>query len=363
MKSNRFSNTADLLNESGLDAILVTRFYDIKYLTGFTTLATHEREAFLLVTRKNAYVLSDGRYSPEKPPESYRFLLMTHEKGLLSHLKEICEREKVYKLGFQMEDLKWSEYEVLKDSLSVDLVAQDRVFLMMRQVKEKEETLLIGKACAAGDQVLEEVAKNMRVGMSEKEIAWNLEREIRQRGLDLAFDPIVAVDANAAIAHYNTKTGKGTVAENSIILIDFGVACGGYVSDITRMFFSGRLPDETLKAYSSLKRAQEKTVASIKGGMSCSDIDKYCRALLEKEGLPFYPHSTGHGVGLEVHEYPKISSYSDAIVQTGHVFTIEPGVYVPGRFGMRLEDSIEVGQSGKAICLTKFDRNLNKIGS
>ncbi|MBI4973685.1 aminopeptidase P family protein [Candidatus Roizmanbacteria bacterium] len=346
-----------------VDALFITNFYNILYFTGFRTLVPHEREAFLLVTKKNAYIFSDGRYERHTPSPSQEgnFKLLTPEKGLMKHLQEIIAEEKIVKMGFEREDLKWSEYNTFQKSLGVELIPQDRVGVKIRAVKDAQEIAKIKKACEVGDECLRDISKTLREGSSEKEVAWNIEKWIRDKGYEIAFDPIVAVDANSAVPHYDTKNGNSHVKSNSIILIDMGVRYDGYNSDITRMFFMGKQPDEVIGAYETLLSAQTKTIRYLSKDHKLADVDKYCRQLITDNRLPTYPHSTGHGVGLEVHENPKVSGTSEETFQSGNIITIEPGIYLPGKWGMRIEDTVAITSNKQVKVLTAYPKLLQVL--
>ena len=172
----------------------------------------------------------------------------------------------------------------------------------------------------------------------------------------MAFDPIVAVDVNSSVAHYNTKDGTGAVKDGSIALIDFGVKYKNYLSDITRMVFVGHPSDEDKNVYKVLADAQQKTVKKIMELETLKEVDDFNRKLITDRRLPSYPHSTGHGVGLEIHEYPKVSFNSSDRKIENQIFTVDPGVYLPGKYGMRIEDTVVIEKGLKARLLTQFPK-------
>ena len=379
MYDPRINKVRETLRDKGIDSLLISNFFNILYLTGFKTLTKDEREAFVLVTKKKIYLFSDERYLDgsskfEVGSLKLELKLIKPEKGLISHLQEIVKEEQIKTLGFEAEDLRFNEYQKLKESLSsLALLAMDRLIVKIREIKDEDEINCIQKACEIGDQCLSEITRFIKQGTTEKEIAFKIEMWLKERGHDIAFDPIVAIDANSAVAHYNTKDGEGVVKNGSVILIDFGVKHKDYVSDITRMAFFGRPSDEVKHVYEVLLQAQEKTVEKVADSDLLKDIDDFCRKLitnpsttstslsinpLRTNNLPAYPHSTGHGVGLEIHEYPKVSFNSTDRKQVNQIFTIEPGVYFPGKFGMRIEDTLVVEENLKARTLTKFPKSL-----
>ena len=374
MYHKRIQPLQNLLRKEAVDAFFITNFYNIFYLTGFRTLSPHEREAYLLVTRKNVYVFTDGRYihqlefqitnnkfTNQLQNSNIKIKQISAEMGLIKHLQEIVDEEQIKTLGFEGEDMRFSEYFLLRKAFQIKLIPFDRIVLIQRVVKTHDEIAKITKACEIGDQCLTDISKLIQGGVSEKEIAWKIEEWLRTKNYELSFDPIVAVDANAALAHYDTKSGKGRVKHDSVVLIDFGVKYQDYCSDITRMFFMKDVSDEIKKTYSVLKTAQQQTVQQLEIGKKLKDIDLFCRRLITSNQYPNYSHSTGHGIGLEVHEYPKVSSQSMDVVTANQVFTIEPGIYVAGKWGMRVEDTVTVTLDGRVDILTKYSKETLPI--
>jgi len=357
MQKNRIKALQEILKEKQIDAFLITNFYNIVYLTGFKTLTSHERESFVLITQKNVYLFSDARYQNDSIV-FVQFKLLTAGNGLIKQLDEIVKEEGIKILGFEKEDLKWSEYEAIKTSAKIELFPLDKIIIQLRAIKDKYEIDNIKKACKVGDQSLIELIPYMKFGKSEKEIAFLFEKIVRGKECELSFDPIVAIDKNSSIPHYNTKTGKGKINHSSIILIDCGVNYQGYCSDITRVFFVNNISEIMKKKYLSLKQIHQQTINQIKEGGKLSEIDLYCRRQMVDCGLPNYPHSTGHGVGLEVHEYPKVSTFSTEQIMRSSVFTIEPGIYFPDEWGMRIEDTVYLDKEGNCNILTQFSKEI-----
>lgn len=337
IRINAFRKT---LKEKGLDAFLVSNFYNILYLSGFKTLVDSEREAWFLVTQKNVYLFTDSRY--RAPNHNLR--LITPEKRLAQHLQEITEIEKIKTLGVEGDDLKLSEFQTIKNKLNnVAIVSTERLIIRQRAIKSKEEIEKISKAREVIKRCLTEISKTIRVGVGEREIANKIEFWLKNKGYNIAFDPIVAIDENSATPHYDTKSGNNLKAKNSsIILIDAGARVKDYNSDITRIFFIGKASDEKLKTYNKLLKLQKETIKKLETENFYKNIDAFCRNKLTALGFPNYPHSTGHGIGLEVHEYPKISAISEDKIYPFQAVTIEPGIYLPNKWGMRVEDTIIV---------------------
>lgn len=343
------------LKENNIDAFLVSNFYNILYLSGFQTLVDDEREAWLLVTQKNEYLFTDERYSSQ----SHNIRYIKPEKRLVKHLQEVVDEEQIKTIGFESEDLKFSEYSAFNKAIkNVEMVPSQNFIARQREIKDDREIEKIRSACQIADLCLNEMVKTISIGQSEKEIAFRIEFWLKKKGYGLAFDPIVAVDANSAVPHYDTKTGDDKKINNgSIVLIDFGAKHENYLSDMTRMVFAGRPGGEIVNAYNNLLLAQKKTVEKLKIGTSLKDVDAFCRTEMGSLGLPNYSHSTGHGVGLEIHEFPKISFSSDDRAVKNQVITVEPGIYTNGKWGMRIEDTVVIDADG-ARPLTLFDKKM-----
>ncbi|OQY64697.1 hypothetical protein B6D29_04755 [Microgenomates bacterium UTCPR1] len=357
----RLDRLRKALKEKKLDAILVSNFFNILYLSEFKTLTENERESWLLLTADSCYVFSDSRYLDSKVLENnfITYLLISPENNLINYLDNIFKKERLVSCAIEEYDLKLYEFNLLKKYLqNISFIPTRQIIIRLRETKDNDEIQKIKKACEISDDCLKEVSKIITVGMMEKEIAFKMEFFIKEKGYDTSFYPIVAIDRNSAIAHYDTKiNGNEKVKIGSVILIDFGVKFQNYCSDITRMFFVGQVDTQIINTYNNLKASQQSLFQKgiVSQGKKLSDVDKYCRKLIADYELPDYSHSTGHGVGLEVHEYPKISSFSEDLSKKNQVVTIEPGVYFEGKWGMRVEDTVIVNEDGLEA-LTKFDK-------
>ncbi|MDO8498120.1 MAG: Xaa-Pro peptidase family protein [bacterium] len=362
MLNHRIAQLQELMKEANLPSLLITNFYNILYFSGFRPLSPEEREGYLLVTLSEVYLLTDGRYLNKELVEkcksnNMQLLLIEREHPLVYHLQEILTKDKSGQLGFESEDLTYLEYSHLQEKLpEITLTQTIQLGMRLREIKDMEEIENIKKACEMGDNCLQEIKSLIRKSVTEKEIAFKIEFWIKEKGYDYSFYPIVACDKNSALPHYDTRAGDGRLTKNSIILIDMGVKYKDYCSDITRMFFVGTPTDEQRHAYDVLLNAQKKTFAYVKVGKKGKDIDTYCRSLIDTS-LPMYSHSTGHGVGLEVHEFPKLSAVSNERLKENHIVTVEPGIYKEGQWGMRIEDLVVVKENGVDV-LTKFPKEI-----
>ncbi|GIW64772.1 MAG: aminopeptidase Y [Patescibacteria group bacterium] len=361
---SRILKIANFLKENNLDGFLVSNFYNIFYLTSFKGLSSDEREVWVLVLKDEVFLFTDRRYDNKLKIQSaswrtkVKVVFYEEGKNILHYLREIIDKRNIKKIGFEGEDLKFFEYKKFVDELKIDFVPVYFLIKKLRANKDEQEIEFIKKACQIGDQCLNEISKFIKPGISEKEIAFKIEFWLKEKGYDLAFYPIIAVDENSSIPHYDTREGEGKVKNNSVVLIDFGVKYKNYNSDITRMFFIN--PDiEKINIYQKLLKIQKKSIEffAVAKPQSYKQVDLYTRELFKKEGLPFFPHSLGHGVGLEIHEYPKVSFLIDEAIEDNHIFTIEPGVYFPSRWGLRIEDTV-IYQKNKVELLTNFAKDI-----
>ena len=325
MLQRRIEKLRKILVEKNLDGFLVSNFYNILYLTGFKTLTDNERESWVLITNQSVYLFTDSRYINNKSQitnnnsitnnQSQITKLITSEKGLIKHLREIVVEEKIQRLGFEGDDLKVSELKKIKDFLiNVELISLEKLIIKIREIKDEKEIGDLRKACQIADQCLEEIIKTIKIGTSEKEISFKIEFWLKEKGYNFSFYPIVATDKNSSVPHYDTLNGNNAKAKkNSVILIDYGVKFNDYNSDTTRMIFVGKPTDEMINIYQTLLTAQVKTVERLKIDNHPVSIDQFCRQQLTTINYS-YPHSTGHGVGLQIHEYPKISFTSTDVL-------------------------------------------------
>lgn len=348
-----------LLSQHDIDALLISHHYNILYLTGFHGLSPEEREAWVLATKNNVYLFTDARYS-HFHNKDITVIEITPDKPLRTRLKEISDKENITACGCESDDLRMNEYEIFQQFLP-SLKGLPHIFRDQREIKNAEEIAHINKACVYTDQCLGEIIKEIRPGRTEREIAHKIESWISTHHLDTAFSPIVAINEHSAIPHFNTKTdGSKKVQKNSVVLIDFGIRYHGYCSDMTRMLYVGNPSNEYILAYEALREVQEKAIQLLQPHTNYADIDTRIRKMIQEKGYPLIPHSLGHGVGLEIHEYPKVSMTGTDIVKNGHVITIEPGIYLPGKFGIRIEDTVVI-ENGTAVVLTNFSKELLRI--
>ncbi|KKP67471.1 MAG: Peptidase M24 [Candidatus Roizmanbacteria bacterium GW2011_GWA2_35_19] len=367
MSNQRIDSLRKRLIELQIDVFLVSNYYNIFYLSDFKTLTENEREAWMLVTANDIYLFTDDRYIKSQSSirqladKAHKLKLLTPEKGLIRHLQEIFTEENIKTCGVEAGDLRLIEFQhFIKHIREARFIPTDRLIVKLREIKDDDEINKVKVACGIADQCLEEVIKTIKIGTTEKEIAFKIEFWLKQKNHDLAFYPIVAIDKNSALPHYDTRDGNNQAVENgSVVLIDFGAKYQNYLSDITRMIFIGNVNQEIINTYNKLLNSQEGTIKFLDTMRSShnyfKEVDKFCRDKNEVQSLPNFSHSTGHGVGLEIHEYPKVSINSEDKIEPNQIITIEPGVYFEGKWGMRIEDTLLIKEEGVEV-LTKLDK-------
>jgi len=346
-----------------IKSFLLTDFYNILYLTGFKTLSPHEKEAKLVVTPDSFYFITDTRYQTEagryfKSANDVEVLIQSPDRTFIQIVSGIFTDQDIRQLGFEKHDLSYAWFEYLQNSLkAVQLKGLNNVVMDFRNQKDINEIDFMKKAASFTDECLADVLQNIKGGIRERDIMHRMESWVKSRGLEFSFDPIVAFDEHSALPHYNNKMSDGVLGEHSIILIDMGITYKDYCSDITRVFFHGKPTKDQEKAYNDLLHIQKKTISALQFGIKLDKIDMTARQGLIDKGYPAIPHSTGHGVGLEVHEGLRVAHTVRDELKEGIVLTIEPGIYFEGKWGMRIEDTVHL-IDGKAQSLTQFPKNL-----
>lgn len=312
-------------------------------------------EGVLVVEKEKTYFTDSRYFLPAKEKLKEKNIECKLYKGLDSvfdHLKSLG----VNQIFIDYNTTTVREYENYKEKgVLVSDCAKD--IAKLRSVKREDEIDSIVRACKITERAYYEAVKTVRLGMSEIELKETLEKLMLSFGAEsIAFETIVAFGENSAVPHH--ETGDTMLCDNMPILVDMGCTVNGYCSDLTRTAFFGKPDEEFVKVYELVKNANILAEEKIVNGMSFFDADKIARDYLEENGYgEFFTHSLGHGVGLEIHEYPTLSKRGDGVVQENMVFTIEPGVYLDYKFGVRIEDSVLI-KGGKVQRLYKDDKKL-----
>jgi Xaa-Pro aminopeptidase len=330
-----------------LDGYLVSHLANIRYLCGFTGSA-----GLLLVEEAGSTFFTDVRYDRQGREEVKGARVMIARKGLMKALGEWIgarrKKAKGWTIGVEAEHLTVAERKRLVDLLpsGVRLRNAPAMVERARMVKEEDELGLIRAAVRLGATLFDRALEVLRPGMKECELAAEMEYVARRAGAEeMSFPTIIASGARSALPH--GRASEQVIATGGFVVCDFGVILAGYCSDQTRTVWVGTASEEARNAYESVREAQEAAIAAARPGVSVGEVDAAARKVLRRAGLGrYFTHSTGHGVGLEIHEAPRVAAGQKEVLKPGMVITIEPGVYFPGKWGVRIEDMVAVGEDG-----------------
>jgi Xaa-Pro aminopeptidase len=347
------------LTRTGLPGLLVTHLPDVRYLCGFTG-----SNATLAITRRAARMFTDGRYTtqaaaevqtPRVDVEIATGPATTAAVQWLAAQTGLTAQAGIESAAFDPGHTTVAELSRLKDGLPARLRKRFLVPLPaplvepLRLIKDEDELAIMREAALMGCKLFEHILQIIRPGMKEVEVAAELEYKARLMGAEgMSFDTIVASGPRSAMPHGNASTQP--LPRKGFVTLDFGIIHKGYCSDMTRTVHLGKPTARESNAYHAVLEAQEAGVAAVSSGVNCGDVDEAARSVLRREGLAeAFSHSTGHGVGLEIHEAPRIGAKQKTRLQAGMVVTIEPGIYLPGEFGVRIEDMVAVTRTGGEI--------------
>jgi Xaa-Pro aminopeptidase len=335
-----------------LDGILISQPENRRYLSGFDGSA-----GFLIITRNRSILATDSRYTIQASSQAPGYEILTTSSDIGGWLPKMVTELNIKRLGFEGEWLTFSLYRRLYDILGkgktvLKLTPVENMVEPLRVVKEPEEIELIARAAEIADAAMDYVREELHPGMTEREAAWEIEKFMREKGSQpLPFDIIVASGPNSALPH--AQPSARAIREGEPIVIDIGARVGGYASDLSRTLCLGA-PDSTYKkVYDTVLGAQAGAMAMIKPGMTGGEADRLARIIIEEGGYgEAFGHGLGHGVGLNVHEAPRLGPGSAEELADGMVFTIEPGIYIEGWGGVRIEDLV-VMEAGKVREISK----------
>jgi Xaa-Pro aminopeptidase len=355
---SRLQRIRQSLAQQELDAFIVSQPENRRYFSGFTGSA-----GWLLISDNNAFLAVDFRYVEQAGKESPDFEVV-HVKGDLANwLPRLALDSGFKKMGFEADHVPFAIYQQLRKAVGngdrkIQLIPTSGLVESVRAVKEPEEIKSIAEAVKLADAACGQAKSVIRPGTSEREVAWELERFLRESGSEtMPFDIIVASGSNAALPH--AKPSEKLILENEPVVIDLGARVNGYCSDLSRTFFLGDSDKTFSKIYDIVLGAQLTALAAIVAGMSGNQADQLARTVVEQAGYgDAFGHGLGHGVGLEAHESPRLGPNSSDLLVDGMVFTVEPGIYVSGWGGVRIEDTV-VMENGKVKVLTRAEKIAN----
>jgi len=341
-------------SELKIDALLVSASPNIRYLSGFTG-----DNGLLLVTPESQTLFTDPRFTIQASQECTCAIKIAPKGPVDPYALEAIRRKKLKRVGFEATRMVYDVHRRLKEALplGVTLKPIGPVIEQLRMVKSKEEIARIRLSVQTNSQAFEKTVQSIRPGVSESHIAAELEFQMRRLGAEkAAFETIVAAGPRSALTH--ARPGDRKVGVDELLLIDMGACQDGYMSDMTRMLFFGKLNTRIRDMYKAVLKAQLAAIAAVHEGITTGQVDQKARQVLESEGLgKAFVHSTGHGLGLEIHEPPRVGRRDKTRLQAGMVITIEPGAYIRDFGGIRIEDTVLVTKNGCEI-LTPTSKEL-----
>lgn len=348
-RNRRWAAVRTAMRDAHIEALLVTHLPDVRWLAGFTG-----SNAALAVTARGAVLFTDGRYTTQAREETQGARVVIAKKSALMEACALLEKL-ARRAAFDPQHTSIADLGLMRSALSGTkrrgffVPLQTPLVASLRMVKDAAELALMREAAHLGCLLFEEVLCRMEPGLPEIAIAAELEFLARGMGAEgMSFETIVASGPRSALPH--GRATQARLPRKGFVTLDFGVILNGYCSDMTRTVHLGGASREERFAYDSVLAAQEAAVAAVRPRATCGEIDEAARGVLRKAGLAkYFTHSTGHGVGLEIHEQPRLAAGQDTQLEPGMIITIEPGVYLPARFGIRIEDMVAVTRSGGQV--------------
>ncbi|EFK07012.1 putative Xaa-Pro dipeptidase [delta proteobacterium NaphS2] len=342
--------------EIDCDAAWIIKPANRRYLSGFTAEDTQltESSGSLLISDENRWLVTDSRYTLTAENEAPSFSVYTVKKNFVEDIPEFTRHISFSRLGFEEDYLTWDLHQKTGEKLAelsppITLTPLKGMVDHMREIKEDWEVMALEKSADMISKILDEVIGDLKPGVTEKEVAWRIECLARENGAEgLSFPSIVASGPNSALPHAVPSNRK--IQHREPIILDVGVRLNGYCSDITRTVFLGE-PDDTFKnIYRTVLHAQRSALGQISPSVQSTQVDAVARNIIADAGFgAYFGHGLGHGVGLATHEGPRLGPREGTLLQTGNVFTVEPGIYLPGKGGVRLEEMVVLETAGPRI--------------
>ncbi|NPV52538.1 MAG: aminopeptidase P family protein [Firmicutes bacterium] len=352
----RLEKVRGLLRDKGIDAILVMQPENRRYLSGFTGSA-----GVLLIGAEYALLITDFRYVEQAQEEAPAFKVIKCGQKISDTIAEVAQNQNIRSLGFESDFITYRQHVMLSENLGfLDFIPYDGTVEGLRMVKNEDELAMIAQACALGDSAFSHILGMIRPGVSELDVALELEWHMRKKGAEgVAFDIIVASGARSALPH-GRASGK-RIEAGDLVVIDLGARFNGYCGDMTRTIMIGRATEEQRRVYEIVLSAQLAALEAVAPGKKGSEVDAVARDRIAREGYAeAFGHGLGHGVGLAVHEEPRLSPSGEVALEPGMVVSVEPGVYLPDWGGVRIEDLVAVTGDGCSV-FTRSDKALIEI--
>lgn len=356
----RLQKLQSLLQKQHLDAAVITSIPNIIYLTGYTGFLPDEREAYLVITKEGAYILTNALYAEEVRNQIPHLILIElhRDNKFIDVIKKLVTNTSINSVAIEEYNLTAGEYIQLQ---KLPVTIKPINLSSLRVIKNSEEITVIQKACDIGDNAFMHILKKIQPGITEKMIAHELDLFMKQHNANPSFRAIVAFGKNAAIPHH--VSSDDVLTKNMCVLLDFGVKTNNYCSDMSRTIFVGKITKEQKTIYQTVQGAQKAAITFIEKKLNTKqkilgdEVDAVSRVYIHTRGFNSFPHSLGHGIGLEVHEPPRLSPVVKDVLQEGMVFSIEPGIYMENYMGVRIEDLFTI-YNGKLNRLTKSTQDV-----
>ena len=350
---NRVEKLRNEMNKQDIDAVFIDKKEDVIYLSGFLG-----DDTFLFITKEKPYIITDFRYVEQAQKEALGYEILRCENKLWEQIKEIVKSKDIKTIGIQEDAITYSRFKQYNSNLDgIKFTTIEDVLKRLRIVKTPDEIKEIKKAVKVADDAFTHIVKYIKVGMTEKEVALELEYFMKKKGASgLSFETIVASGVRSSMPHGVASNKK--IEYGDTITLDYGAIYNSYCSDMTRTIFIGEPNKDILKIYDIVKKAQLEGIKYSKKGVLARDVDNASRDIIDENGYgEFFGHALGHGVGIEVHEEPRVSRLGKTVLEDNMVITIEPGIYIPKLGGVRIEDMVVI-QGNKADVLTSSSKEI-----
>lgn len=357
----RIQKVIKLLKSEKCDAVLVVNSEGggqpgTQYISGFSG-----SSSIILITKSKRILITDNRYTEQARTEAKGFevIILKFNQTVSEILKNLCRKFKLNKILIDGTKTYYTSVENIKKSIpDIEIISKNHTLQEIRIIKDAKEIALLKKSAEMASKAFLKFLPEIKVGVSEKFLAKKMNTLCREMGADeMAFDTIIASGKHGTLPHARPTDKK--IRKGELIVIDWGVKYKGYVSDTTRTVAMGKTSPRLQKMYEAVKEAQEAGCKSARAGVPARAVDSACRQILKKHNLEkYFTHATGHGIGMEIHELPIIAPKRDSLLQVGMVITCEPGAYIPGVSGIRIEDSLIVTKFGNINLTETLTKNL-----
>ncbi len=335
-----YERALELIKKEGAEAVLVSNLANIRYLSGYTN-----DTGYLLITDKKRFLLTDFRFTTQAKLEATDYEVI-ETRGYAKVLAELLEKEEISKVAFEEEDIPYSVYRAFSEVFHCEMLPIANILSTLRQIKTPQELAYIKEAEHIGDRALAKLLPELKPGMTEAQIAAMLEFNMRMLGAEnISFPSIIASGVNSSMPH--AMPGEKPIEIGDFITMDFGCKYHGYCSDMTRTIVLGKASEKQKEIYNIVLEAQLECLEMMKPGVVCKDVHNKAVEIISKYGYgQYFGHGLGHSVGLEIHESPACNGRCEDVLQPGMLMTDEPGIYIEGFGGVRIEDLVAITETG-----------------